>query len=262
MASMIVANGIRMGYALEGPADAPVVMLSNSFLTDLHMWDPQMSAFTRKYRILRYDTRGHGDTEATPGPYSMSLLIADVVALLDALGIAKVNFVGLSMGGMIGQLFASQHPDRLLSLTLCDTACQMPPESLWNDRIRLAMMEGVPAFVKPMTERWLTDRYRKEQPATVAMIGAMIVRTQVDGLIGCAHAIKTMNHADILPHIGTRTLIVVGEEDTGTPVSASQFLHDEIKDSQMVVIAKAKHLPNFEQSEIFNRTVLDFLGRV
>lgn len=262
MASTIVANGIRMAYALEGPADAPVVMFSNSFLTDHRMWDRQVPAFTRRYRVLRYDTRGHGDTEATPGRYSMSLLVADAVALLDALGIEKVNFVGLSMGGMIGQLFATRHPDRVLSLTLCDTACHMPPESMWDDRIRLATTEGVAAFVRPMTERWLSDRFRIEHPAVVDAIGRMIVRTHLDGLIGCAHAIKKMNHADILAGIEARTLIVVGEDDTGTPVSASRYLHEAIEGSRMVVIPQARHLPNFEQPEIFDRTLLDFLDRL
>ncbi|MFN0299885.1 MAG: alpha/beta fold hydrolase [Burkholderiales bacterium] len=260
MASQIKANGIEMSYQLDGPLDAPVLMLSNSLLTDFGMWDLQVPAFSAKYRLLRYDTRGHGGTEATKGPYTIELLAADVIALLDALRIDRVDFLGLSMGGMIAQLLAANHPARLRSVSLCDTACHLPPESAWDDRIALALSKGTSAFVKPMTERWLTQPYRDSHPAVMERMGAMISRTAVDGLVGCAHAIKKMNQVAILPGIKMRTLIVVGEQDVGTPVSAAEFLHREIQGSKLVVIKNAGHLPNIEQTDQFNRTVLDFLA--
>lgn len=260
MTSRIVANGIDVNYRLEGPPDAPIIMLSNSFLTDYHMWDFQVPAFTAKYRLLRYDSRGHGGTQASPSPYSMDLLVADAVGLLDALDIRRVHFVGLSMGGMIAQLLAAKHADRLLSVSLCDTACHLPPASVWDERINLAIAKGAGAFVKPMTERWLTQAYRDRHPDVVDKFGAMIARTSIDGLVGCAHAIKNMNQSAILSGIGVRTLIVVGEQDFGTPVSAAEFLHREIKESKLVIIKEAAHLPNVEQTETFDRTVFDFLA--
>lgn len=258
--SRIVANGISVNYALEGPSGAPVIMLSNSFVTDFGMWDLQIPAFTRKYRVLRYDARGHGDSAASPPPYSMDLLVADALALLDALDIERTHFVGLSMGGMIGQVLAARHADRVLSVTLSDTACRLPPESAWDERIKLAMAEGARAFMRPMAERWLTPAYYAQHPEIVEKLGAMIAKTSVDGLVGCAHAIKKMDLSPILPQIKVPTLIVVGEKDVGTPLSAAEFLHGEIKGSKLVVIRDAGHLPNIEQTAIFDRTVLDFIA--
>ncbi len=255
----IKANGIDISYRLEGPAGAPVLMLSNSLLTDYGMWDPQVAAFTQKYQLLRYDTRGHGDTQATPGPYTIETLAADALGLLDALGIGKVHFLGLSMGGMIAQLLASRHGERLLSVSLCDTACRMPPASLWNERIDMARQKGTGAFVALMTERWLTQAYREAHPEVVEKIGAMISRTSVDGLVGCASAIRDMDQLAILSGITVPTLIVVGAEDPGTPVSAAEVLHREIAHSRLVVIEQAAHLTNFEQTLEFNRVVRGFL---
>jgi 3-oxoadipate enol-lactonase len=260
VSNRITANGIAVNYRLEGPSAAQVVMFSNSFVTDYGMWDLQVPAFTKRYRVLRYDTRGHGGTQATPGPYSIDLLVADAVALLDALGLHRVHFVGLSMGGMIAQRLAHQHPDRLLSLCLSDTACRLPPESVWDERIALAREKGAAAFVRPMTERWLTRGYYERHPELVAKLGAMISRTSVDGLVGCAHAIKKMDHSAILAAIKVPTLMVVGEQDVGTPVAAAEVLHRAIDGSSLAVIPNAGHLPNIEQTETFDRTVLEFLG--
>ncbi|HVA14660.1 MAG TPA: alpha/beta fold hydrolase [Stellaceae bacterium] len=260
--SRIAANGIAVSYRLEGPAGAPVIMLSNSFLTDYGMWDFQVPAFTAKYRVLRYDPRGHGDTQASPPPYSVDLLVADVVGLLDALGIGRVHFLGLSMGGVVGQLMASRHPDRLLSLLLSDTACHLPPEAAWDDRIALATTKGTGAFVQPMTTRWLTPAYYERHPEIVAKLGAMIAKTSVDGAIGCAQALQKMNQSSILRGIEVPTLIIVGAHDVGTPVSAAKFLHREIEGSTLAIVDEAGHLSNIEQAETFNRIVLDFLARL
>lgn len=260
MASRIAANGIEVSYRLEGPAGAPVVMFSNSFLTDYGMWDFQVPAFSERHRLLRYDARGHGDTQAAPGPYSIDLLVADVVALLDALAIERVHFIGLSMGGMIAQLLASKHPERVISLSLCDTACRLPPESAWDERIDIALTKGTAAFVQPMTTRWLTPAYYARHPEIVAKLGGMIAKTSVDGAVGCAHAIKTMDQAAILPGIKTPTLIVVGEYDVGTPVAAAEVLHRTIKGSQLIIIKDAGHLPNIEQTATFDRIALEFLA--
>jgi 3-oxoadipate enol-lactonase len=259
MSESIAANGIEMSYRLEGPAGAPVLMLSNSLLTDYRMWDFQVPAFTQKFRLLRYDTRGHGGTQATPAPYSMELLVADAVALLDALSLGRVHFLGLSMGGMIAQRLAAEHGERLLSVVLCDTACRMPPESVWDERIALARAKGTAAFVQPMTQRWLTQGYRESHPEVIDRLGAQIARTSVEGLAGCAHAIKKMDHLALLSGIQVPALVVVGEHDPGTPVAAAEVLHREIKGSRLEVIRNAAHLPNIEQTELFNQTVVGFL---
>ena len=261
MTTKIAANGIEMNYRFDGPADAPVLMMSNSLLTDYGMWDFQMPALAAKYRVLRYDSRGHGGTQATPGPYSMELLVADVVGLLDALSLRKVHFLGLSMGGMIAQRLAAKHGDRLLSLSLCDTACQMPDTAAWDSRIALAQAKGTGAFTGPMTERWLTHGYRDAHPEVVAKLGTMISRTAVDGLVGCANAIKTMDHLALLPAIAAPTLVVVGELDVCTPVAAARVLQQGIRGAKLEVIAGAAHLPNVEQTQTFDRIVLDFLSR-
>ena len=255
----IKANGIDINYRLEGPENAPVLMLSNSLLTDYGMWDTQVPAFTAKYRLLRYDSRGHGDTQATPGAYSMEMLVADVVGLIDALGIRKLHFLGLSKGGMVAQRLAAKHGDRLSSVVLCDTACQMPPRSIWDDRIKLAREKGTGAFVQGMTERWLTPGYRATHPEVLAKLGTMISRTSVDGLVGSASAIQDMDHLPLLAEIKVPTLIIVGEKDMGTPVAAAEVLNRGIDGSKMVVVKNAAHLPNIEQAATFDATVLEFL---
>lgn len=261
MSSRIRANGIEMNYRFDGPASAPVLMLSNSLLTDYSMWDLQVAAFAHNYRMLRYDSRGHGGTQATPGPYTMELLVADVIALLDALGIGRCHFLGLSKGGMIAQRLAAQHGDRLHSVSLCDTACHLPPESMWDDRIALAQSKGTSAFIKPMTERWLTPGFRAANPQVLDKMGTMIARTSVDGLVGCAHAIKKMDHTALLASIKVPTLIVVGEQDPGTPVAAARVLHNAITGSKMVIVEDAAHLPNIEKPAAFNATVLEFVAQ-
>ena len=255
------ANGIDINIDIHGPPDAPVVMFSNSLLTDYRMWDAQVPALADRYRILRYDTRGHGRTQATPPPYSMPMLTSDAVALLDALGIERVHFVGLSMGGMIGQLFASAHPDRVMSLSLCDTACRMPPASVWDERIVLARTRGTSAFITPITTRWLTQQYRDDHPEVVETLGAMIANTSVDGMVGCCAAISTMDHLALLSRIGAPTLVVVGEHDIGTPVSAARTLQKEIRDSELAVIQNAAHLTNIEQAGVFNKIITRFVYR-
>jgi 3-oxoadipate enol-lactonase len=262
MTDRFVVNGIEVNYRLDGPTGAPVIMLSNSFLTDHGMWDFQMPAFAAKHRVLRYDSRGQGDTQASSPPYSIDLLVADAIGLLDALEIAHVHFLGLSMGGVVGQLVASRHSDRLLSLILSDTACHLPPETAWDDRIKLATTKGAAAFVQPMTTRWLTPDYYTQHPEIVAKLGAMIAKTSVDGAVGCAQALKKMNQSSILPKIKVPTLIIVGARDVGTPVSAAELLHRGIEGSKLAIIEEAGHLPNIEQSETFNQIVLDFLARL
>ncbi len=259
----ITANGIRMHYTLEGPEAAPVVTLSHSLATDLRMWDPQVPALTAHYRVLRYDTRGHGGTEAPQGPYTLEMLAEDVRALLRALGIERTHFMGLSMGGMIGQVLALESPQLLHSLVLCDTTSRVPPEArpTWDERTRTAETQGMEPLVQPTLERWFTPPFREQHPEVIEQVRAMIRSTPPRGYIGCCHAIAALDLTDRLHAITVPTLVIVGADDPGTPVAASQTIHERIKGSELVILPAAAHLSNMEQPQAFNEAVLAFLTK-
>ena len=257
----IQANGIEVNYALEGPAEATTVTFSNSLLSNYTMWDAQMPILTEKYRVLRYDTRGHGETEVTPGPYNFELLTKDVYALHQALGIEKTHFVGLSMGGMIGQLLAVRHPNLLHSVTLCDTTSKMPHPEIWDDRIEAAQSGGIGAVLKGTLERWFTPAMHENNPDEIGRIATMIRGTKVDGFIANCHAIKAMDQTGILKDITTPTLIIVGAEEAATTPEMSRIIHAEIEGSELEILPGASHLANVEQPDAFNKVMLAFLSK-
>ena len=261
MSERISANGITMTYALDGPSDASVVMFSATMMCHHTIWDKQVSALVPQYRVLRYDARGHGGSDATTGPYTLDLLADDAVALLEALDIETAHFVGLSFGGFIDQALACRHPGVVTSLVLCDTACQMPPESMWDDRIETVRREGVGSFPELMIQRWFTDAYRDANPHEMEPIKKMIGGMSIDGMIGSCHAVKNMNHAPILKDIKSPTLIIVGEHDISTPLAVAEVLHNGIEGSEFRIIEGAAHVTNFEQPEQFNAVLLEFLNR-
>ncbi len=261
MSSTVTANGISINYRLDGPADGPVVMFSNSLISNYTMWDDQLEAITGAgYRMLRYDTRGHGGTDAPDTPYSIPMFAADAIGLLDALNIEKVHFVGLSMGGFIAQLLAANHSDRISSLALCDTACVMPPKNLWDDRIAEAEAGGTAALADATLGRWFTAPYHKSNPDEVGRVRDMINASNVTGYIGCARAIRDMSQCDVLGKIKTPTIVMVGESDPACPVASAEVLHQGIEASTLVIIKEAAHLPNIQQPDEFNSILLDFLG--
>ena len=259
----ITANGISIQYTLNGPAGAPVVTLSHSLATTLAMWEPQVTVLASKYRVLRYDTRGHGGTDAPEGAYSLDQLAEDARALLAALGVERTHFIGLSMGGMIGQTLALKHPEMFRSLVLSDTSSRVPPEArpTWDDRIRLAETQGMEPLVEPTLGRWFTAPFLAQHPEVVEPVRAMIRQTKTQGYIGCCQAIKVLDLTEQLHAIGVPTLIVVGEDDLGTPVAASRAIQERIKGSELVVLKSAAHLSNLEQVEAFNRAVTSFLAK-
>ena len=261
MTQTIHANGIDIAYDLQGPAGAPVVMLSNSLMSNYTMWEDQLPALTSKYRVLRYDQRGHGKTATTPGPYTIELLTDDAHALSQALGIERFHYVGLSMGGFSGQMMAFRHPQSVISLVLCDTACVMPPESLWNERIEIAETEGIPGLVEGTLTRWFTPPYHETGKDQLERIKAMILGTGVEGYVACCQAIRDMFLCDRLGDIQVPTLVLVGEDDPACPVSAAETLHAAIAGSELKIIESAAHLPNIEQTEAFNAALFDFLTR-
>jgi 3-oxoadipate enol-lactonase len=254
-------DGIVMNYDLTGKEGAPVVVLSHSLGSSLVMWEPQQPALEPHFRILRYDTRGHGGSESAPGPYSFERLAGDVVGLLDGLGISKAHFVGLSMGGMIGQALGLYHSDRLLSLTLCDTAAANPPGSreIWRERVDLVRKEGLAPLLDPTLERWFTPEFVQQTSPILKRIRQQFLATSINGYVGCSQAIMELDYLEKLGKIQIPTLIVVGEEDPGTPVSAARAIRARIVGSKLVILPGARHLSNIEQVGAFNRAVWDFL---
>jgi 3-oxoadipate enol-lactonase len=258
----ISANGIQTNYTLDGPATAPVVTLSHSLATDLSMWNPQLEALRARYRVLRYDTRGHGGTDVPTGAYSLEQLADDARALLAALGIARTHWIGLSMGGMIGQTIALKTPGLFSSLVLCDTSSRIPAEArpLWQERIRTAETQGMEPLVEPTIGRWFTPGFVQARKDVVDGVRAMIRATPPRGYAGCCHAISALDVTDRLDAIQLPTLVVVGEEDQGTPVAASQAIHERIKDSRLQILKSASHLSNIEQPDAFTHAVTGFLS--
>jgi len=260
--SIVTANGLAINYKLDGPQQGPVVMLSNSLMSNLTMWDDQIAALTGAgFRVLRYDTRGHGRTDAPEVPYSIRQFADDAAALLEALNIAQVHFVGLSMGGFIAQLMAVHYPEKIASLCLCDTACVMPPAHLWDDRIRTAEQSGVAALADGTLQRWFTGAFHQSHPGEIARVRAMIEASPVAGYVRCAAAIREMDQCALLGQIKLPTTIIVGESDPACPVAAAQMLHAGIAGSELVIIPASAHLPNIEKADAFNAALLGFLTR-
>lgn len=261
---LIEANGIQINYEQSKEKDAPVVVLSHSLGSSMVMWQPQFEVLKSHFRVLRYDLRGHGKSEATEGEYTLEQLAADVIGLLDALEVDSVHFVGLSIGGMIGQCLALNYADRLRTLSLCDTAAIIPEDAqpLFEERIRRARDQSLEALAEETLERWFTQPYLKQNPPEVELIRNQILATSLAGFIGCSKAILGLNYVGRLSQIKLPTLIIVGEDDPGTPVAASQAIHQRIQNSKLVVLPSAAHLSNIEQADAFNSALLEFLHGV
>jgi 3-oxoadipate enol-lactonase len=257
----IQANGIQLYYELTGPADQPVVMLSNSLGTRLEMWHAQMQALTKRYRVLRYDSRGHGRSDAPEGPYTIEILAADAIGLLDALGIERVHFCGLSKGGMVGQMLGARHGDRLISLALCSTACHMPQRELWDERIRLVTEAGMAAVADAVIERWFTEAFRREPTIELERVQRMILETPPHGYAACCAAIRDMDLRDLITGIRLPTLVIVGENDPATPPERAREIQSLIPGAQLEVVPDASHLLNIEQDVVFEAALTSLLDR-
>src|SRR6476619_7188292 len=218
---IIQSNGCPIHVEVEGPENKPVLMLSNSLGTDLHMWDPQVAALTQHFRLVRYDRRGHGRSGVPKGPYTMEMLGR---AVLDALGIERVNWCGLSMGGMVGQWLGANAPERVERLVLTNTSSYFPDKAGWNDRLKLVREKGVPAFAAPNMERWFTKGFRERSPDRVAWLQEMFAATPLDGYLACGEAVRDMDQRDLLPKIKAPTLVVAGKHDPATPPEANEYI--------------------------------------
>jgi 3-oxoadipate enol-lactonase len=257
----IRANGIQLYYELAGPAEAPVVVLSNSLGTRLEMWDPQMQALTERYRVLRYDSRGHGRSDAPDGPYTIDMLADDALGLLDALGIERAHFCGLSKGGMVGQVLGAKHGERLISLALCSTACHMPARALWEERIRVASEQGMAALADGVVERWFTEPFRRDPSIAVDRVRQMILDTPAHGYAGCCAAIRDMDLRELIRGIRLPTLVIVGDKDPATPPPMAEEIQSRIPGARLEVVPDAAHLLNIEQDVVFDAALMSLLDR-
>jgi 3-oxoadipate enol-lactonase len=257
----IKSNGIDIHYDIAG--NGPWVTLSHSLACNLRMWGDQMAALTQKYKVLRFDTRGHGLSSAPPGDYTLEQMADDVKGLFDALGITRTHWVGLSMGGMIGQTFALKYPGVFESLVLADTTSRRPPnaEQMWGERVAIARTKGMAGVLESTLARWFTEPYRKARQDVMARIGEQILSTPVDGFSGACVAISKVNTLDRLKEIQCPVFIIVGEEDHGTPPEMARAIHENLPGSQLLIIKSAAHLSNVEQADVFNHAVMAFLDQ-
>jgi 3-oxoadipate enol-lactonase len=254
------ANGITINYQVDGAGGAPWLVLSNSLATNLTMWDPQARELSRAFRVLRYDQRGHGASEAPAGRYPFDLLIADALGLMDALTIRKAHFAGLSMGGATALGLAQQHPDRLDRLIVCDSPCQSTPTSSqqWEERIVIAQKQGMEALVEPTVARWFPPEVVKANPPHVDKVRQMIRTTPVNGFIGCAAALADHNYAAAVATVKRPVLFLVGEKDAAAP--PMRKLNKALPGSRYVELTDAGHISNLDQPTGFTRAVTDFLA--
>jgi 3-oxoadipate enol-lactonase len=254
------ANGIAINYQVDGPEGAPWLIFSNSLATNLTMWDDQARELKQAYRVLRYDQRGHGGSDAPAGRYTFELLMADVIALMDALGIKKTHFAGLSMGGATALGLAETHPDRFDRIIVCDSPCQSTPVSTqqWEERIVVAQKQGMDALVEPTVGRWFPPETLKANPPHIDKVRKMVRSTPVNGFIGCAAALANHDYAAAVATVKRPVLFMAGEKDGVTPV-AMRKLSAALPGSRYVELPGAGHISNMDQPEGFTWTIADFL---
>ena len=251
--------GAQTHYALEGEAGKPVLVLSNSLGTDFSMWDPQVPEFLKSFRVLRYDTRGHGYSPVTPGPYSIELLANDVLALADALKLDRFHFCGLSMGGMIGMWLAVNAPQRLMKLVLCSTAARIGTPEIWNARIDTVRKQGMKPVAAATIERWFSSAFRAKNPATVASIQKMLEAANPEGYAACCAAVRDFDFREQLAKVRAPALVISGTHDPATTPADGYFLADHIQGARYVEL-NAAHLSNVEDPDRFTREVSVFLN--
>jgi 3-oxoadipate enol-lactonase len=251
-------DGVEFNVTLDGPENKPPLMLSNSLGTNLHMWDWQIPELTKHFRVIRYDSRGHGQSGAPDGPYSIDELGRDALAIMDALELEQVHWMGLSKGGMIGQWLLTHAPERIGRAVLANTGSHMPPPDLWNQRIRTALDKGMEELTPGVIERWFTPEFRAREPETVQKIVRMLHTTPAHGYAGSCSAIRDMDQRESIRSVTNPVLVVVGSRDPATPPEMGKRIADTIRGARIVTL-DAAHLSNIEQADAFNQAVVDFL---
>jgi 3-oxoadipate enol-lactonase len=233
-------------------------MLSNSLGCTMRMWEPQMPALTKLFRVIRYDRRGHGKSGVPPGPYSMERFGRDVIAILDDLNIRKTHWCGLSMGGMVGQWLGANAADRFDRVILCNTSCYYPDPTNWHNRIAAVKANGLAAIADTVIAGWLTADFRERDPQTTARMKDMLASSPVEGYIACCEALSTLDQRELLSRIKSPTLVIAGRHDQATPIAAGEFIRSRIPGASLTIL-DAAHISNVEQSHAFTEAVVGFL---
>ena len=247
----------RIHYDLAGPPSAPVLVFSNSLGEHLSMWDPQVPALSKHFRVLRSDTRGHGQSSVTPGPYSIEQLSRDVLSLLDSLRLDRAFFCGLSMGGMIGMWLSLNAPHRLHKVALCNTAAKIGTPEFWNPRIEKVRRGGMSAVSSAVAERWFSPAYRAASPAVVTAAKRTLESNDPEGYVANCAAIRDYDARAAISAIRVPTLVITGTHDPATTVADGRYLAEQIKGARFAEL-NASHLSNIEASDAFNSELSGF----
>ncbi|MFJ4289535.1 3-oxoadipate enol-lactonase [Cupriavidus sp. NPDC089707] len=256
--SIATRDGLRLHYELQGPAGAPVLVMSNSLGTNLSMWDPQMPALLERFRVLRYDTRGHGASGVPAAPFGMAELGADVLAVMDHAGVGRAHFCGLSMGGMTGVWLARHHPGRFGRFVLANTAALIGPPSGWNTRIERVQAEGMAAIAEGVLARWFTPAALAGDPARLAPVLSMLASTDADGYIANCAAVRDADLRGLLAGIDARVLVIAGVQDAATTPEQGRELANGIANADYLAL-NAAHLSNWELPAAFSDAVINFV---
>jgi len=250
---------VEVHTLIEGPADAPVVVMSHSLGVTLDMWQPQAEVLARSFRVVRYDLRGHGRSPVPPGPYEIADLGGDLVALLDRLGVAHAHLCGLSLGGMASLWVAAHHPRRVERLVVCCTSAVLGPPELWIERAAAVRAGGTVAVADAILPRWFTPDWRARHPERVAALRATIAATPAEGYAACCGAIQRMDLRADLPRIRAPTLAVAATEDPSTPPEYLRRIVERIRGARLALVDHAAHLANLEQPERVSELILAHL---
>jgi 3-oxoadipate enol-lactonase/4-carboxymuconolactone decarboxylase len=249
---------MKTNYNLQGTPNSPVLMFSNSLGADLTMWDELVPYLLPYFRVLQYDTRGHGKSELTDGPYTIEMLGQDIIDLLDDLNIEKVSFCGLSMGGLIGQWLGINHPERLHKLIISNTDSKIGTVEGWNERIKTINKQGMLSIVEGTMEKWFTKGFRKTNPSRVAEMAQVFLENIKTGYTACCAAISAADFSTDIKKITLETLIITGNEDSVTTVAQAKVMQKEIKTAKLKVF-HARHLPSTELPQYYAETLINFI---
>jgi 3-oxoadipate enol-lactonase len=256
--AFININRIKFFFRVEGDPSAPPLVLSNSLGTDHRMWDGQIEPLSQHFRVIRYDSRGHGQTEAAPGPYTIEMLADDVLGLMDELHVGRATFCGLSLGGMVGQWLAVHAPDRIGRVVLCNTAARIGPPEMWDKRIEIVEKDGLKAIADAVVARWFTKDFVRRNSIAANATKQMLLATDVHGYVSTCAAIRDMDLRGEIANISMPALVIAGRDDAVTPPTDAKFLVDSIADAWGKVL-NAAHLSNIEDATAFNDAILQFL---
>lgn len=252
-------NGVVIHHEVRGPAGAPVIAFANSLGTDFRIWDAVAARLDDAYRLVFYDKRGHGLSESTPAPYSMSDHVEDLSALLDHLGVGRAAVVGLSVGGLIAQGLAALHPEKVAALVLSDTAHKIGTEAMWNDRIAAVTGNGIASIADAIMQRWFTPGYRSPDNPDFVGYTAMLTRTDIDGYAGTCAALRDADLTESTRALKVPTLLIVGDQDGSTPPDLVRSTAALIKGSEFRIVEGAGHLPCIEKPDAVASLIRGFL---